>query len=479
MQISRFEKDNFELINEVAELLIENFPHSYSEFKHEAGTTMDKNKEVLLGYAEVDITPKIPVETVGFDRQDNVARGILHNLIAQIAIWEISEERFCIISIDSLGFTVEITDTLRDIITRQLCIRRERIMICFSHTHSAPNAGKEKVYFDFVCTQILNGIDGAIKTLSPVKAAWGITKAGIGINRRNENGVLDERISILKIVDTATNQVKLILLRVTAHANVLTSDNYFISSDYFGTTRNLLEKKYCCKVMITQGAAGNVRPKYQQSDADFLEKHSREASMMKVKSDVVKRRFDESMAALDKMALEICKSVGVIIESLIPQPIFRIEIFSEIKTFSADVPTMERAREIADEAMREAEIDGTDWLAEIEELRINKVQQQNANIEIQYFVINNGCWCGVANEVMCEIALDISQRANDNLLYFGGYTNGCDGYLPTTDEFNKGGFEVLWSYLLYYKYHGRVMPLKEDTADKLAQIVSKKWKEYK
>jgi hypothetical protein len=103
-------------------------------------------------------------------------------------------------------------------------------MVCFSHTHSAPSAGREKAYFDFVCTQILGGVDSAIGTLSPVKAVWGITEADIGMNRRNKNGRLDRRIIVLKITDTLTDRLKLVLLRLTAHANVLTSDNYLISA---------------------------------------------------------------------------------------------------------------------------------------------------------------------------------------------------------------------------------------------------------
>ncbi|MNP54424.1 hypothetical protein D3C76_1489750 [compost metagenome] len=107
------------------------------------------------------------------------------------------------------------------------------------------------------------------------------------------------------------------------------------------------------------------------------------------------------------------------------------------------------------------------------------ILQQYSDIEIQYFALNNGCWCGVPNEIMCEIALDASKKVNDELLHLGGYTNGCDSYLPSVEEFRKGGYEVLWSLLLYYQYHGRVMPLQEDTADKLAEIVSHKWSEYK
>lgn len=409
-----------------------------------------RTSNVLLGYAEVDITPKEPTELIGFNREDNMSQGILHRLIAQVAIWKKSSETFCIVAIDSIGFTIDDTNILRENIAQKLGSSKSNVMVCFSHTHSAPNNGKERRYLEFVCNKVLESVDKATKTFSHVKAVWGVTEVDIGINRRNENGELDRRMGILKIVDADSEELKMILLRVTAHANVLNRDNYMISSDYFGKTREVLSQKYKCNIMITQGASGNVKPKY-------------------------KRTVDD----LNKMAHAIEGAVSKIIDKLNPEHINRVKIFSETASFFSEVPTKERAKVIVEEAMKECNICGEEWLKEVDLLRQQNIKEQITDIEIQYFILNNGCWCGVADEVMCEIALDISRLANDELIYFGGYTNGSSGYLPTLNEFERGGYEVLWSYLLYYKYHKRVMPLNSDTAKKLAEIVWKRWADYR
>jgi hypothetical protein len=148
-------------------------------------------------------------------------------------------------------------------------------------------------------------------------------------------------------------------------------------------------------------------------------------------------------------------------------------MFSESCRFAADVPDKEKAMEIAAEA-KEAGIDGTKWLLEVDGLHQKNISVQYKEVEIQYFVINNGCLCGVSNEIMCEIALDVQKQNKQSLLFFNGYVNGIDSYLPTAEEYDKGGYEVLWSNLIYYKYHGRVMPFNRDTAKKLAYIVSRK-----
>jgi hypothetical protein len=202
--------------------------------------------------------------------------------------------------------------------------------------------------------------------------------------------------------------------------------------------------------MITQGASGNVKPKYTGS-----------------------------IEALNNMALGIINAVAACIDKLKPHKIEKLSMFSQVETFFADVPSLERAKEISNEAMRENNIDGTSWLKEVSRLYNENIRQQSTDIEIQYFRINNGCFCGVSNEIMCELAVDVVKNCYDDLIYFGAYTNGCDGYLPTANEYDKGGYEVLHSYLIYYIYSGIIMPLNRDTADKLVKMVSDQWRKMK
>ena len=85
--------------------------------------------------------------------------------------------------------------------------------------------------------------------------------------------------------------------------------------------------------------------------------------------------------------------------------------------------------------------------------------------------LGEGCLCGVPHEVISGVALDVQRRSGDPLLFLNGYVNGCDSYLPTGEEYDRGGYEVLWSNLFYYRCHGRVMPLNRDTAEGLAEEV--------
>ena len=426
-----------------------------------------------MGYGERDITPEYPIEMVGFYRADNLSKGILDRLYVQCALFDFSNEYSCIITIDSIGFTVKDSDYLRDIIGKNLKITKERVMLCFSHTHSAPNNGIEHSYFDFICCKTLEAVNEAAADMNVVKAIWGSFETNIGENRRGEKNILDKRAGILKISDSKSGDTKLILLRVTAHANILSSDNYLISSDYFGSVRKFLKEKYNCNIMITQGASGNVRPLYRQKNSDFLEIYSYEASLVQSNKNIPPF---EAIEMINKTVYELYNGIDKIIHSIVPEEIYRIKMFSKIKRFYSDVPSLEKANKILIEAKEEAGIDGSSWLEEVKKLNNSKITEQYTDIEIQYFILNNGCFCGIPEEIMCETALETAKKLKNNHIYLGGYTNGCNGYFPTYEEFLKGGYEVVWSYLIYYIYHGRVSSLRKESADILVDTIVSQFK---
>ncbi|MBS7007373.1 hypothetical protein [Anaerostipes sp.] len=422
-----------------------------------------------FGFSEADITPERPAELVGFPRTDNSSRGILHPLKSQILIIQAPGETVCLTTVDSLGFTVELTLSLRKQLAKVLKIPTEKIMICFSHTHSAPNAAAEPAYFSFVCSQICAAAKQAAINMNPFFAAWGIGDHLIGINRRSETSPEESRLGILKLSDP-DGVPSFLLLRVSAHANVLTSDNYKISSDYFSLTRQKLSEAFGCPVMMVQGASGNLRPRFQQENAAFMEIQGVDA-LEKPYTDFEKQLyFQQSMDALENMAASVFHSAAPVIAGLKTEPVRRLSMFSVTHQFDADVPSLEYADQIANEAKAKAGIDGSGWLTEIRKLHRRQIQVQTADVEFQYFILNSGCFCGVPNEIMCEIALDVWHQSAESLFFLNGYTNGIDSYLPTAEEYDKGGYEVLWSNLIYYPYYGRVMALNRESAGQMASF---------
>jgi len=410
-----------------------------------------------LGYAEVDITPHGSIEMVGFNRKENISRGVLKSLLAQVTVWE-TENIYCLITIDSIGFKKELTDKLRNIVCKTLNTSVDKVMICFSHCHSAPNADVVIEYYELVCRKIEELVIDAVRQLHEVCVGCENSYVDIGVNRRDGNNSLDKRAGILKVSNnTEEGTIELLIIRLTAHCNVLKRDNYMISPDFFGEIRDVLRERYNCPIMIIQGAAGNIAPKYFNSKETPI--------------DARGEKYIRSENALRDIAQEVLKQTAPIIDEIQVKKEVAIQMYSQNTVLYAQVPEYETAQAIADEAKRECGIDGTSWLEEVKRLKDCGTEIQEDNVEVQYFEIGKWCLCGVPYEIMVEFAIHSEKILKDEFFYFNGYTNGCLSYFPTEEEFDMGGYEVYWSMMIYYSYFNRVFPLMRESATKLLDFV--------
>ncbi len=274
-----------------------------------------------------------------------------------------------------------------------------------------------------------------------------------------DNINLDKRAGILKVCGLDKEERKLLLIRVTAHCNVLKRDNYFISPDYFGSIRELLQEKYGCSIMVIQGSAGNIAPKYFNSTETPI--------------DARGAQYSRSSTALEDMAAAIWEKLSQRIALIEVADTLAIDMYSKKMSLYTDVPSLTMAEKIAEEAKNYCGIDGRAWLEEIKRLHNTGVHRQEETIEVQYFAIGKWCICGVPYELMVKFALKSMEKLNNPFFYVNGYTNGCLSYFPTEEEYDKGGYEVYWAILIYYKYYNRVFPFERDSASKLIEFILK------
>ncbi len=411
--------------------------------------------ELEFGFLETEITPHTPIQTIGFGVQEP-ATGVERALMAQATVWRLGETICAVIAIDHIGFAIAHARNLRTRIADLIGAGLGQVMLCFSHTHAAPNDSAEPEYSEWVDERVLDAVRRAMNGMLPVRAAWGCADVEIGVNRRM-GAALDRRAGILKVVDAKTGANAFVLLRLTAHGNALKADNRLISPDWIGAARDWISKKLHCPVMIAQGASGNVAPKY------FCSK------LKPPDADDTSGRFVRTNDALSEMARAVWKGVGRVFDGIQAREVRTLRMHSARKALLARVPEMPRAREIAEEAHRAAEIDGARWLREVARLNAEGVKEQYETVEMQFFQLDEGALIGVANEIMCELALEVAKKAGKTV-FLGGYTNGSAGYLPTAEEYDRGGYEVFWSMLEYFMYYPRVMPLERDSAETIVEM---------
>ncbi|WP_029341511.1 alkaline ceramidase [Exiguobacterium acetylicum] len=407
-----------------------------------------------FGIHQEVINPPLGAAFIGYHREVGVA-SIHDPLFVTASIFESEQTTSVFVSIDNIGLLVADTDTIRECIADQLDVSKEQIMVVYTHTHSGPaTAGNEPLTVAYKTILTQQAIVSAVKAseaIQSVEMGWGVTQGKLGVNRREKRnghavmgtdplGVTDDRIGTLLIRRTDDFQLVGAFVFCTAHPNVLKSDSIVLSGDYPGVARTILEQALSCPVIIVQGATGNINAKYRGD-----------------------------LASLQKMAFALSGHVLTTIPEVSYQPLTHHRIQSMIyPMYLTEIPTINQLQDMTDYAEQTWGVSAARWLAHVQEQSGTTL---TIPVEIQLFELNEGSFSGIPMEPFCETALQIQQMRQTELAFFGGYTNGYIGYLPSAEEHPYGGYEVAINPVVYGPVTGLWMPPVPETANDIVHRI--------
>ncbi|WP_410985117.1 neutral/alkaline non-lysosomal ceramidase N-terminal domain-containing protein [Bacillus cereus] len=415
-----------------------------------------------VGICKVDITPPLGIDFIGYHRPTGISK-IEEHIYTTVYVFENNQTKTVFVSIDNIGMLIEDTIIIREQVAHELNVPFKNITVVYTHTHSGPETvGDDQLIKSYKTILINNVVKGAIianDNMQLSEVGWNVTMGEIGVNRRertsdgkvkmgiNENGVVDKRIGVLAIRNYKTKELTGIIVFCTAHPNVLKSDSDILSADYPGLTREILEQTLNCPVIIVQGAAGNVNAKYRGSKE-----------------------------ALKHMAYILSGNVLTMLPTVTYNLISKLNTISTtMKMKLKDIPDLEEIKKMALLAQKQWGVNTDQWLSVVVAKHKENIKQLAIDLEIQLFQINDGSFSGIPMEPFSETALAIKENLNNELAFFGGYTNGYLGYLPTKEEYIYGGYEVELNPVVYGPSTNLLMPPEENTAE---LIVSKVMKLY-
>lgn len=407
-----------------------------------------------FGIHQEVINPPLGAAFIGYHREVGVA-SIHDPLFVTASIFESEQTTSVFVSIDNIGLLVADTDTIREGIADQLDVSKEQIMVVYTHTHSGPaTAGNEPLTVAYKTILTQQSIVSAVKAseaMQSVEMGWGVTQGKLGVNRREKrnghavmgtdpNGVTDDRIGTLLVRRADDASLVGAFVFCTAHPNVLKSDSVVLSGDYPGVARTILEQALGCPVVIVQGATGNVNAKYRGD-----------------------------LASLQKMAFALSGHVLTTIPDVFYQPLTHHRIQSMTYPMRlTEVPATNELQDMATYAEQTWGVSAARWLAYVQE---QSGATLSIPIEVQLLELNEGSFSGIPMEPFCETALQIKQIRQTELAFFGGYTNGYIGYLPTAEEHPYGGYEVAINPVVYGPVTGLWMPPVPETANDIVHRI--------
>jgi len=411
-----------------------------------------------FGISKMDISPPLGMPFIGYSRPDGISE--VHDpLYVTACVFESEKAKSVFVSIDNIGMLVEDTNLIREGMGKRLDMSEEKITVVFSHTHSGPaTASTDSLVLAYKTLLIQQTVEAVVKAndnLENAEVGWHVTDGKIGVNRREKTtegyakmgtdpaGIVDERIGTLLIRDPSAKHLIGALIFCTAHPNVLKSDSISLSGDYPGIARKILEQSLSCPVVIIQGAAGNVNAKY---------------------------RGDQ--ASLKKMAYALIGNILTMVPEVTFHPIFKHSVQSVSYPMRLDdVPNPTDIESMASRAEVDWNVSPKRWRDYMVERWERRSTTIVMDIEVQLFQLNEGSFAGIQMEPFCESALFIRQSRQDDLAFFGGYTNGYIGYLPTEEEYPYGGYEVTINPVVYGPVTGLWMPPVSSTATEITKTI--------
>jgi hypothetical protein len=393
------------------------------------------------GTSAVRITPEKPIPLVGYASRTNVFTSVDQEIYAQgLALQDESGNRALLITADICTLSPTVAEPICDELIQKTGLKRERILLSVSHTHSGPwvalapsrllnlppGATNDVAEYTRVFQKkLVEAGTAALAKLAPAKLAYGAGIANFVMNRRefttngvilgvNPRGYVDRSVPTLRI-DTPEGELRAVLFGYACHGTTLPSDSLVISGDFPGYAREQIRKKYPkAEALFMVGLGGSANP-YPRTGLDHAKEHGAELGK-------------EVCRVLETKLRAIRGPLGCVHENAeLP-----LEVLSKDEL-------RERAKENrslrgAAEQMIEA-LDRGETLPRMHKAPV-AVWQFGSDITL----------VALSGEVVGEFVPLIEQAIGPMNLWLAAYCNAVSGYIPTRQTLREGGYECRGLY---------------------------------
>ncbi|MCX8171323.1 MAG: neutral/alkaline non-lysosomal ceramidase N-terminal domain-containing protein [Candidatus Bathyarchaeota archaeon] len=411
-----------------------------------------------VGASKVRITPPIGVPLDGYASRDKPSQGIHDHLYARCVTINSEEHGLALVSIDLLYATRDLTEKVREIVSRETGFQKESIAVVAVHNHSGPSiVGFHMVrrysfleeYLNLLPGLVSSGIIRAFNSKRRARAGYGRGEVkGWTINRRKPDaGTRDEELIALRFEDYEGRLISA-LVNYTCHAVVLGANNYMISGDYPGYVSRTVEAIEGGVCLFLNGAFGDINPLTLGTRID--------------------RVYDRSIGRFED-AIRMGRAIGgeaiKILNSIECKGDLTLSFaYRRVKVRLRPIPeiTEDYIDKIEDEFKRASGKDAEETIFKLLSARYLKFIQTTfpqglADVEVQGFKIGNFVAVLLPGEVFVDLGLAIKSYSRDYVTMVVGCANNLLGYIPTEESFSEGGYEVNLPVCIVERDAGKIL----------------------
>lgn len=403
------------------------------------------NAPIPVGIAVADITPDYPVRLNGFGFRREESAGVRQHIFAKaLAIGSDADGPAVLITVDTLGIPDAVAERVRDVLQKQAGIRRDRLAITASHTHTAPMVNhvsptlfgtpippEHQAHIDQhsedLFAKLVEVSLAALKDRQPSQLSWSLGQVGFAKNRRTKEGPVDHDLPLLAARDIY-GRLRAVYVNYACHC-VCLSDNR-ISGDWAGYAMEQIERQNPkCVALVSVGCGADANP---------LE-------------GVVGDKWEVA----DRHGLEIAAEVNRLLQGpLTPVTGPLVSQWERIDLAFAPHPTREEWEQRA-ELQNAVGHHARTQLARLDrgESLLTKV-----SYPIQTWSFGDSlAMVFLPGEVVVDYSKRLKKELDGRRLWVNAYANACPGYVPSERILTEGGYEG-GGAMVYYDLPGPYAP---------------------
>jgi len=441
-----------------------------------------------VGVGRATITPPIGVDLMGYSRRSRPSTGIHMDMYATALVASAHGATVAILDCDLIFLHPPLVDEIRDAIAATLETRRSHVLINCTHSHSAPTSSpvkvggeqdrvrpEEEAYIRSLPHLLLSAVKQAKAAMQPARIGSGVGHIALSANRReklpdgrvvlgnNCEGPVDHGVGVVR-VDSRDGRPLAALVNYACHPIFLGSASHLISPDFPGPMRRTVERETGATCLFLQGATGNVNPRNpMHPDTGEAE---RAGTMLGLEAAKTFLGIDSRTTVEREYWLTSVATFHLVRkEAVEPATPDRVAAREEVLALPLlPLPDAAGARRILEErtAALEAMVkQGADlddlnparyqvlWAKSLVKTVEEKRGPMSVSVPVQALRINDVAVVGVAGELFIEVQLAIKKASPFGSTLVAAYSNGCVCYIPVTEAYPDGGYEVDHSYKGY------------------------------
>jgi len=425
-----------------------------------------------IGIHTLEITPPFPMPMGGFGSRLDHADGTHDPLLLTAIYMEEKGSEAWLVAADLIQFPDgSAFETGIHTVAHRLGVEPHALFLNASHTHGSPQMNDEigiaspaeliflspqnrtliKNYHTFLWEKLAMACEKAKQEAKEGRFVYGEGTTTFPMNRRakignqienapNPTGPMDDRLRLLGIED-ADGKLRALGLILAAHPTSVGARHQF-SADYVGAWRRAFQcaTHHAITPFFLQGCGGDARPAFTQSGDRWRQVAFEELPVMgehllRETMEILNRGCTPFVAPKIQSAVT---HVHLACQELFSQPDSCRELLQ------SDKP---QQQEFARECLR----------------RFDKGEKlpHHVSLTLSYLQIDKKLsLLGMSCEPLCAMGRHIEKAIPHANLIVLGYTNGCFGYLPDTQELLRGGYES--EFYQFLPLSGPFLPESEE-----------------